>query len=380
MPAIRARRLFDGRELLGERVVHVTDGKITAVTVDGPADLDLGDVTLLPGLIDCHVHLVFDASADPVGHLRESSDEEVLDRMREEAARTVAAGVTTVRDLGDRGYLALRLAEKLGVTEGPEILASGPPITTTGGHCWFLGGQADGVEGVRAAVRERAERGVHVVKMMVTGGEMTPGTFSHLRQYGLAELCAAVEEAHAHGLPIAAHAHAGEGIADALAAGFDTIEHCSFMTEHAAEHDETIIARLAASDVIVSLTAGIVPTGGPPPPGIAKRMPGIMAALMALHAAGVAFVIGSDAGIGPGKPHGVLPYGARMLVDLGYAPLDVLRSVTSRAARACRVADRKGRIMQGYDADLVAVSGDPLADISALQRPFAVFRMGRRLR
>ncbi|GAA2653928.1 amidohydrolase family protein [Nonomuraea recticatena] len=348
--------------------------------MDGPADLDLGDVTLLPGLIDCHVHLVFDASADPVGHLRESSDEEVLDRMREEAARTVAAGVTTVRDLGDRGYLALRLAEKLGVTEGPEILASGPPITTTGGHCWFLGGQADGVEGVRAAVRERAERGVHVVKMMVTGGEMTPGTFSHLRQYGLAELCAAVEEAHAHGLPIAAHAHAGEGIADALAAGFDTIEHCSFMTEHAAEHDETIIARLAASDVIVSLTAGIVPTGGPPPPGIAKRMPGIMAALMALHAAGVAFVIGSDAGIGPGKPHGVLPYGARMLVDLGYAPLDVLRSVTSRAARACRVADRKGRIMQGYDADLVAVSGDPLADISALQRPFAVFRMGRRLR
>ncbi|GAA2400667.1 amidohydrolase family protein [Nonomuraea africana] len=380
MPAIRARRLFDGMDLLGERVVHVADGKITAVTEDGPADLDLGDVTLLPGLIDCHVHLVFDASTDPVGHLRESSDEEVLDRMRGEAARTLAAGVTTVRDLGDRGYLALRLAEKLGVTEGPEILASGPPITTTRGHCWFLGGEADGVEGVRAAVRERARQGAHVVKMMVTGGEMTPGTYSHLRQYGLAELRAAVEEAHAHGLPIAAHAHAGEGIADALAAGFDTIEHCSFMTEHAAAHDDTIIARLAASEVIVSLTAGMVPTDVPPPPGVAKRLPGIMASLRALYAEGVSFVIGSDAGIGPIKPHGVLPYGAQMLVGLGYAPLDVLRSITSRAARACRVADRKGRIMQGFDGDLVACGGDPLTDISVLQRPSAVFRMGRRVR
>lgn len=380
MPAIRARRLFDGRELLGERVVHVEDGRITAVAEHGVAELDLGDVTLLPGLIDCHVHLVFDASADPVAHLAGASDEELLDRMRDAAAATLAAGVTTVRDLGDRNFLALRLAQKLSVTEGPEILAAGPPITTTKGHCWFLGGEADGVDGVRAAVRERARRGTHVVKMMVTGGEMTPGTHSHVRQYGMAELRAAVEEAHAHGLPIAAHAHAGEGIADALAAGFDTIEHCSFLTEDSAEPDLAVIARLAASDVIVSLTAGMVPGGPPPPPGIARRIPGVMRSLRALNAAGVPFVIGSDAGIGPIKPHGVLPYGPGMLVDLGYAPLDTLRSITSQAARACRVADRKGRIMAGYDADLLAVEGDPLADVTALLRPVAVFRMGRRVR
>ena len=374
MHALRCRRLFDGESMLHDRVVVVEDGRIAAVTggdaASAPSAADLGDVTMLPGLIDCHVHLAFDASADPVAALEPPG---LVDRMRDAARQHLAAGVTTVRDLGDRDYLALELG--LG-REGPEILAAGPPITTPRGHCWFLGGEAEGEQAVREAVRERARRGAHVVKMMVTGGEMTPGSHSHLVQYNPAELKAAADEAHAHGLPIAAHAHAAEGIAGALNAGFDTIEHCSFFTEDSLEVDHDLIARLAASDVIVSITAGIVPGGGPPPPRLLARLPKLLEVIGAMRAAGVTYVIGSDAGIGPPKPHGLLPYAARALVDMGYPPLDVLRSITSVAARACRVADRKGRVAPGYDADLLVVAGDPARDISALGRPLAVYREG----
>ncbi|MFI6295863.1 amidohydrolase family protein [Nonomuraea sp. NPDC050790] len=375
MFTMRARRLFDGHDLYEDRVITVRDGRIEAVSGPGPADLDLGTATLLPGLIDCHVHLAFDASADPVAHLDRP---DLATRMRQAALQHLAAGVTTVRDLGDRDYLALRL--DLSATEGPEILASGPPITTSGGHCWWLGGQADGEAAVRAAVRERAARGAHVIKVMVTGGQMTEGSQPHLMQYGPAELKAAVDEAHAAGLPAAAHAHSPEGITESLRAGFDTIEHCGFWTEDGVEPDPRIIAALADSPVVVSLTAGIVPVPDMmPPPEIMARWPKMIEVLRTLYTAGVTFVIGSDAGIAPIKPHGLLPHGVQMLVDSGYAPLDVLRAVTSVAAGACRVGDRKGRVAPGYDADLLVVAGDPLADVTTLCRPLAVYRMGQRV-
>ncbi|NUP81905.1 MAG: amidohydrolase family protein [Nonomuraea sp.] len=372
MLAIRARRLFDGVEMHHDRVVVVEDGRVAAVTSGAGHTVDLGDVTLLPGLIDCHVHLAFDAGPDPVGALERPG---LIDRMRVAAGQHLAAGVTTVRDLGDRDYLALRL--DLGL-DGPEILAAGPPITPPKGHCWFLGGEAEGEREVREAVRTRAERGVHVIKMMVTGGEMTAGTHPHLPQYGPAELKAAADEAHAHGLPITGHAHCAEGIALALDAGFDSIEHCSFFTEESIEVDHALIARLAASDVVVSLTAGMVPSSVAPPPRILQRLPGLIETLHALYAAGVTFVIGTDAGVGPPKPHGLLPWGAQLLVDQGYESIDVLRAATSVAARVCRVETRKGRIAPGFDADLLAVEGDPLADVAALRQPVAVYRMGRR--
>jgi imidazolonepropionase-like amidohydrolase len=371
MLAIRARRLFDGEEAHHDRVVIIEDGRIADVTDDAPDAIDLGDVTLLPGLIDCHVHLAFDASLDAIGGLEPPG---LIDRMRKAAGEHLAAGVTTVRDLGDRDYLALRLG--LGL-DGPEVLAAGPPITPPRGHCWFLGGEAEGEQGVRDAVRERARRGVHVIKMMVTGGGMTEGTYPHKLQYGPAELKAAADEAHAHGLPITGHAHGAEGIALALESGFDAIEHCSFFTEESVEADHGLIARLAAADIVISLTAGMAPSAAQPPPEIQKRIAGLADVLRAHYAAGVTFVIGSDAGIGPPKPHGVLPYGAEMLTDLGYAHIDVLRAITSVAARACRIGERKGRIAPGYEADLLAVAGDPLTDMSALRRPVAVYRMGR---
>ena len=207
MLAIRAGRLFDGVDAVAvERpLVLIENGRIAAVQsgAEPPAEaevVDLGAATLLPGLIDSHVHLVFDASTDPVGHLDGAGDAEVLTAMRARARIALAAGITTVRDLGDRGYLAVELRDELAAdpTAGPLILAAGPPITTGRGHCWYLGGEAiGGVDGVRAAVREHAERGVDVIKLMATGGELTAGTASYVPQFAVAELRAAVDEAEA---------------------------------------------------------------------------------------------------------------------------------------------------------------------------------------
>jgi imidazolonepropionase-like amidohydrolase len=302
--------------------------------------------------------------------------------MRAAARRALAAGITTVRDLGDRHYLAVRLRDELTVdpTAGPQILAAGPPITTPGGHCWFLGGEASGVEGVRAAVRAHAARGVDVIKVMASGGELTPGSRPDLPQYGLDELAAIVDEARRLGLPTAAHAHSGHAISRAVAVGFDSVEHCSFATEDGVEPLPGVIAALGRSRTVVSATLSVLPGAPPPSPGVPALLPKLAALMRQITAAGATIVWSSDAGVGPGKPHDVLPYGAAMAVELlHWSPLDALRAVTSAPANLCRLGDRKGRLAAGSDADILAVDGDPLTDIAALRAVSAVFRLGRRV-
>ncbi|MEH1128328.1 metal-dependent hydrolase family protein [Micromonospora sp. CPCC 206061] len=374
MLAIRAARLFDGRSVTLDPVVLVDAGRIAAVTDSAPAGseiLDLGAATLMPGLVDAHTHLALDASDDPIGRVVAASDDELLDHMRAAARTALAAGVTTVRDLGDRGYLSLVLREELArdPMAGPRVLAAGPPITTTGGHCWFLGGEADGVEGIRAAVRERAEHGVDVIKIMATGGELTPGSRADTPQYGLDELRAAVDEAHRHGLPVTAHAHAAGTIVDAVAAGVDMIEHCSYATDE-------VIDALRMAGTVVSVTVGADP-GVPYPPRLITLLVEYFQMVTRLRTAGVPVVCGSDAGIREAKPHGVLPYGVAALVErAGFSPAEALRSATSLAAEACGLGDSKGVVAPGYDADLLAVNGNPLIDIAALTRVRAVLRAG----
>lgn len=387
MLVIRAARLFDGDSaaLVADPIVLVADGRITAIETGGdvPAGAevaDLGDVTLLPGLVDSHLHLAFDAGPHPVDRFSSAGDEEVLAGMRRAARTALAAGITTVRDLGDRGYLAVRLRDELAAdpTAGPQVLAAGPPITTSGGHCWYLGGQADGVDGVRAAVRAHARRGVDVIKLMASGGELTPGSHSHRSQYGLDELRAAADEAHRHGLPITAHAHATQAVADVLAAGFDSIEHCTFMTEDGIDERPDLIEALAASGIVVSATVGMLP-GTEAPPRIAARLAALTTHLGRLRDAGITMVGSSDGGIGPPKPHDILPYGVVMLANFGWSAVDALRAVTSAPARLCGLGDRKGRLAPGFDADILAVAGNPLADPEALLDVRAVYRNGQPL-
>lgn len=357
----------------GERIVAVEPGRVELP--EGTAIVDLPGCTLLPGLVDTHVHLGFDGGPDPVASLAACDDEAALAAMADAARRSLRAGITTVRDLGDRGYLALALRERNG--RGlPTILAAGPPLTTQGGHCHFLGGAvpADPVA-VRAAVAERAERGTDVIKVMASGGFLTPGSTVERPQFGLAELRAAVEEAHGHGLPLTAHAHSTEAVALAVEAGVDGIEHCSFVTADGVAAPGDLIERIARRRIVVGATVGVVP-GGAPPPRVAALVPALMATMARLREAGAPIVAATDAGVGPPKPHGVLPHAASQLAAIGFAPHEVIRTLTADAARVCGVGNRTGRIAPGFDADLLAVRGDPLAELGALLRVVAVYRRG----
>jgi imidazolonepropionase-like amidohydrolase len=386
---LRAAWLFDGTsETLMPNPTVVLDGAtITAVgtslpTPDGATVIDLDGATLLPGLVDSHVHLAFDASDDPVGHLANRDDAEVFTAMAGAARRAARGGVTTVRDLGDRGYLALGLRDAASADATlPTIVAAGPPITTPGGHCHYLGGTATGVAGVRAAVGEHAERGVDVIKIMASGGNLTPGSRPEASQFGPDELRAAVEEAHRLGLPITAHAHGTQAIIDALAAGVDGLEHVTFMTADGVDAiPGDVLATIAARPVTLGITLGMAPVpGATPMPAMAARRPALLANVRRLHEAGASMIAGTDAGVGPIKPPDVLRWAVAQLTQIGMTPAQALQASTSVAATACGLGHRKGRLARGYDADILAIDGNPLEDPAALHRIRAVFVRGTAL-
>lgn len=298
---------------------------------------------------------------------------------RRHALQALRAGITTVRDLGDRDYLALALRADFAAHGGaaPEILASGPPITRTGVHCWFLGGEADEPEQLRAAVFDRVDRAVDVIKVMATGGGITAGSAQHESQYGLDQLRLVVEAAHDAGKPVTAHAHGGEGIADAVRAGVEGIEHGTFLTANgAAAPDWGTVRAMAEAGVYVGVTAGRLPYRTPLSPRVASAR----AFLPRMHREGVRLVCSSDAGVVAEKPHHCLPHGLGEFAAFAeLSPADALASVTSLAAQSCGVGDRKGRIATGYDADLLAVAGDPAKDLQVLCAVSAVFRAGQRI-
>jgi imidazolonepropionase-like amidohydrolase len=385
LTALRGAWLFDGTgtAMIPDPVVVIEGSVIRDVCSGGRIPetpeswtlIDLPGATLLPGLVDTHVHLAFDATTDPVGNLARRRDDEVVAAMTEAGRAALRGGVTAVRDLGDRSYLSLGLR---GRADLPTIVAAGPPITTSSGHCHYLGGAAAPTcAGIRAAVAEHADRGVDVIKIMASGGNLTPGSRQDLAQFPPEVLLAAVDEAHRLGLPVTAHAHAVGAIADAVAAGVDGMEHVSFWTEDGVDAPADLIRLIAARRIAVGATVGMVPVPGmAPPPEIAARMPGIIANTRRLYEAEAVMVAGTDAGIAPVKPHDVVRHAPAMLCQLGFSPAEALRTITSVAAGVCGLGHRKGRLAPGFDADVLAVDGDPVADPDALHRIRAVYAHG----
>lgn len=394
MIALRADRIFDGERIVDENLVLIDGGKVVALTREVPQGGEVRELpgcTILPGLIDAHVHLTADAgpgALDRLANLRIAAQTAGLAATRRALAATIErslrlhldAGVTTVRDLGDPYDAVLKWRPS--APDGlPTVVASGTPITSRGGHCWGLGGEVAGVEAIRAAVRERAANGADVIKVMASGGVLTPGTDTMGPQFTLEELATAVDEAHALGLPITAHAHALPAVRQAIDAGVDGIEHCTCLTPDGVLIGDELVERLAG--IAVCGTLGSDRSIVVPPEilelvakaGISEAA--LQQAVRRLYDGGVRIVAGSDGGIGPAKPHGLLPATLAEYVEAGIPAISALIAGTSAAADALRVP--KGRIRPGADADLLVVPGDPVTDIAVLAEPTNVYLAGVRL-
>lgn len=374
---LRADHVFDGERLLTGRPVVVLRGSRIEAIEDGPIDpaipvTDHGAATLLPGLVDAHAHLAFDPSGKPAEQFLHDTDDTVLARIRDNARIALLSGVTTVRDLGDRGYLALRVRDQHRL-DLPELVCAGPPLTRKGGHCWFLGGEAEPGAELVAAVDRHVDRGVDVIKVMATGGVITPGWKPYESQYTAADLRTVVERAHRHGVPVAAHAHGADGIAAALEAGVDGIEHASFLAANGVQASDEVITALAATRVFVGVASARLPSDGP----LSPLFQAVAEVFARQHRAGVRLVCSSDAGVDPQKPFDCLPYGVVDFRDvLGVDNLSSLAAATSLAADSCGIGHRKGRLRPGHDADILVVAGNATVDVSALQHPVAIHRAG----
>ncbi|WBB53712.1 amidohydrolase family protein [Verrucosispora sp. WMMD573] len=326
---------------------------------------------LLPGLIDSHVHLAFDSEAsDCVAVLSERDDERLLADMAQRARRAARAGVTTLRDLGDRSFLTRRLADRAD-EDLPTIVTAGPPLTIAGGHCHFLGGVVDG-DGPDVVARH-AEQGVDFVKVMVTGGILTSGSAPGQVQFDVHELRSIVNAARAFGLPVAAHAHSTAGIRLAVQAGVQSIEHCTFSNDLEFDLDPALVAELVSTGTWVCPTYVDTPTVSWDPEHFAWRRH----VLGRLRQAGVRLAFGSDAGVKRGLHHDSARWSVTSFVSAGLPAPAALAAATLGAARACRVEDRKGRLSPGADADIIAVRDDPLTDPTTLVRPSFVMIRGR---
>jgi imidazolonepropionase-like amidohydrolase len=363
----------DRDPLVSDAWVRIEDDRIVDVTssepsVSGAETIDAPDATLLPGLIDCHVHFALSGGPDWLAEMQEPYAISCW-RAAEYARRTLHAGFTTVRTLGGREGAdpALRDAQAMGLIAGPRVVATNMVICMTGGHGSWMGREADGPEDVRKAVREQLKAGADCVKLIATGGVMTPGVQPGAQQLTDEELRAGVEEAHKAGRKVAAHAHGADGIRGAVLAGVDSIEHGSFMT-----HD--LMRLMVEHGTFYSVTLCSAEGFLHAPPGAVADWAMVKAEQVRIalddtfrraYSAGVKLVLGTDAGT-PFNRHGDNARELALMVKLGASPLDALRAGTRNSAELLGRLDSIGTLEPGKLADMVLVNGDVIANVERL--------------
>jgi imidazolonepropionase-like amidohydrolase len=397
---VTADRMLDvlAGKMIERPAVVIVDGRIQSVTAQGAAGLpkdaqriDLPGQTLLPGLIDMHVHLTADARLDGA-HYREYTDSFWVAVGVANAKAMLEAGFTTVRNVGssDYGDVGLKQAVEGGYVPGPRIVPAAYALGATGGHCDYteglppsyaavaMPGIADSPDGFRLLVRKMRKYGAEVIKLCVTGGVTTRTDAPGAQQMSFDEIKAAVDEAHRLGMKVASHAHGASGINDALRAGVDTIEHASLADAEsfrlARERGAWFSMDIYVDDYILAEGA----KNGMYEESLAKeREIGLKQrqTFRAAHKAGVKMVFGTDNGA-------VFPAGQNALqfakmVEWGMSPLEAIRAATSNAAQALARESDVGAIEVGRYGDFIAVPGDPLKDVRLLEHPSAVIKGGQ---
>ncbi|UCH21503.1 MAG: amidohydrolase family protein [Deltaproteobacteria bacterium] len=352
----------------GEKIVKVAKGNVNIP--EDAQKIAMDGQVLLPGFIDSHVHLCMDSSPDPMTSALSESQTMTALKAANFGRQTLLAGITSVRDMGGKDGidLGIRQAINYGLIPGPRMLASGKLICMTGGHGWQFGLEVNGADEVRRAAREQIKAGVDIVKLMATGGVLTPAVEPGSEQLTEAELRAGVEEAHKAGKSTATHAMGTKGILNALRAGIDSIEHGVYLDEEAVslmkERDVPLIPTLSALFNIESkgIEAGI------PAFAVEKTLkvkPYHLESIRMAREAGVRIAMGTDAGT-PFNIHGANLSELKFLVDCGFAPMEAIEAGTRIAAQVLGVDKELGTVEEGKLADLIMVEGKLLDNIEIL--------------
>ncbi|MFN8621509.1 MAG: amidohydrolase family protein [Chloroflexota bacterium] len=387
---LRGARIVDGRGLRHERADLLVEGDAIADIAPGglAADaprlagarvIDLTGLTLAPGLMNAHAHITLDGSADPDATLRGETPTETAIRGARRLEETLRMGVTGIRDVGGVHGIGIALARMVerGEIPGPRMLAAGNVITMTGGHGHWMGVEVDGPDAVRRGVRGQIKAGATTIKVMATGGMMTPGQRAGAPQLTVEEMAAAVEEAHKADKIVAAHVESDEGGRNAVLAGVDSVEHGHGMT---AETIALMLDRGTALDPTILSDKAIIeapPDAGIPAFVVDKCRPlhqSLLDTLEIAFARGVTITAGNDGGA-PLVHIGDMAAELAIYVALGMHPRDALASATINDARLFGF-ERTGYVETGWVADLIALRGDPLADIGALRDPAFVMARG----
>jgi imidazolonepropionase-like amidohydrolase len=391
---IRAGHLLDvhtGKTLEAQTIV-VSGDRITAIaaTSETPAQpgdkvIDLGGMTVLPGLIDVHTHLTMNPNFDPYYVLTQTNAKEAINGVVN-ARTTLLAGFTTVRNVGASGFVDVDLRDVInaGQVAGPHMQVSGPLLGITGGHCddnllpiqyHDVGdGVADGIAAVQHKVRENIKYGADLIKICATGGVLSKGDDPQASQFTLEEMQAIVADAHRLGRRVAAHAHGAQGILWASEAGVDSIEHGSYI------NDEAIAVMKKNGTYLVPtlyLEDWMIEYGHLPPFYHQKMLDTIAVAkknIKHAYESGVKIALGTDAAV---YPHGLNAHEVEVYVrDLGMTPIEAIQTATVNAADLMGWTDRAGSLDVGKWADVIAVDGDPLKDVKLLQDVKFVMKAG----
>ena len=378
--------LFDGRRVRRRAGVLVEGGRIAWVGGHARApkaaararEIDGSGRALAPGLIDCHAHLSFDGSGDFAGEAAAMNVPIAAIKGTVNLRKQLAAGVTTVRDLGGLGTCELAHAVEAGAVPGPRVVASGRALTITGGHghSVALAREVDGADEIRKAVREEIRGGASAIKIIATGGVLTPGIGSTFTAFTREELEAAVDEAHTWERGVAAHAIGAEGILRAVLAGVDSVEHCVQVTPQIAK--EMATRGTFRGPTIVALL-GMTDHPDAVPAYAAEKAQALLDEAKVGHAralrAGVRHVCSTDAGT-PFNPHGNAPNEVIAMVEWGMGPLDAMAAATANGAELLRVPE-VGTVEEGKLADLVLYDANPVEDVATLRSPRSVWKNGR---
>jgi imidazolonepropionase-like amidohydrolase len=390
--AIHRARLVDGTGvLLEEATLLVRGSQIAAVGLGravtipkGATRIDGRGLMIIPGLIDCHVHLCLGGEPDVVGTVESEPPLHMLLKSARHARMTIEAGFTTVRDVGSRDHsiFALKRAIESGVLPGPRIVGAGLAICMIGGHARFIGREVEGIEQVRKAVEDQLAAGAEVVKVIASGGVLTPGTSPDQAQMTIEELTAAVDVARQAEKKVAAHAHGSSGMKNAIQAGVHSIEHATLLDDEAGElmkrHGVYMVPTLSA----LATTAAGRPGCGIPDSVLSKAnslTKRHQASFKKAHQSGVLIAMGTDAGT-PFNYHGDNAQELERMVALGMTPMEAIVASSSSAARLIGIQDSVGMLRKGFQADLVVVEGNPLKRIEILRdrsRIMGVMQAGR---